>query len=117
MTRRSDNDPMVIFGPGQCTECGGQLTVIDMETVFMNLSPSGSPVSEDTMINCEAVCSHCGKRIPMMRNGLDYMPDNGYNRFMRYYKLSEFNKAKKAEIDKLRPTEDNPFCINLERQS
>lgn len=114
---RSDNDPMIIFGPGQCTECGGQLTVVDMETVFIDLSPSGVPTSENTMIRCEAVCTHCGKRISMMRDGLNYIPDNEYNRFMRYYKHSEFVKTRNAEIENLRPSEDNPFCINLKGQN
>ena len=84
-------DPMILFGPGQCIECGGQLTVVDMETVFIKLSPAGSPVSEDTMIKCEAVCMHCGKRYPMLRDGLNYVPDNEYTRFIKSYKLSELD--------------------------
>lgn len=109
-------EPMVIFGPGSCISCGGQLMVADMETTFMALAPSGSPVTEETMICCEAVCSCCGKRIPMMRSGMDYVPENSYTKFVREYMKQLHTKKVEATMEELKPTADNPFCINIERQ-
>ena len=109
-------EPMIVFGQGQCTECGGQLTVVDMETTFLRLDKNGSPVTEDTMIKCEAVCMHCGKRYPMIRNGLDYYHDNDYMKTVIEYQRYLANAKRKAELEKLIPTEDNPFCINQKGQ-
>ena len=109
-------EPMIVFGQGQCTECGGQLTVVDMETTFLRLDKNGSPVTEDTMIKCEAVCMNCGKRYPMLRSGLDYFRDNEYSRLRRWYLAEQTNAKRKEELDKLIPSEDNPFCINQKGQ-
>lgn len=116
MANNDHIDPMIIFGPGSCIHCGGQLMVADMETTFMTLAPSGSPVTEETMICCEAVCSSCGKRIPMMRNGMNYVPDNPYTQFIKEYMDYVKTEQFKASMEELKPTADNPFCINIERQ-
>lgn len=113
---QSGIQPMIFFGEGQCTECGGPLTVVDMETVFLELNQDAVPISEDTIIKCEAVCMHCGKRYPMMRKGLYYVKDNAYNRFMNHYMDWKSNEQRKAEVEKLIPTKDNPFCINQKVQ-
>lgn len=113
MTTRDTIDPMIIFGPGRCIECGGQLTVIDMETCFMKLSPSGSPITEDTMIKCEAVCMHCSKRFPMIRIGSNYVPDNDYIRFLKQYNDMVHDKETNERMESLKPTKENPFCINI----
>ena len=110
-------DPMIIYGPGRCIDCGGQLTVIDMETSFMPLSPSGKPISEETMVKCEGVCMLCGKKYPMIRYGTSYIHDNEFTRF-----VEDFNNQKRIEyttrkMEELKPTKDNPFCINMERQN
>ena len=118
MTKNNDNlSPMIFFGPGSCIHCGGQLLVADMETTFMCLSPSGSPVTEETMIHCEAVCNSCGKRIPMMRNGLGYIPDNEYTQFIKKYMHNLKCKQVEESMEQLKPAADNPFCINIERQN
>lgn len=103
--------PMLFFGPGQCIECGGQLTIIDMETCFMRLKPDGEPEREDTIIKCEAVCLHCGKRYPMMRSGLAYVPENEYTIFMKKYMENQHRIETEQRMDSLKPTPDNPFCI------
>lgn len=109
-------DPMQIFGPGRCIKCGGQMYVLDVEMTFMDLAPSGSPVNEHTEFRCEATCSLCGSRVPMMRCGLDYIPDTEYSRFIRDYVDMELIRETEARMEALKPTKDNPFCINTERQ-
>ena len=116
MSHKDAINPIICYGTGCCIECGGQLTVVDMETSFMELSPSGSPISEDTMIKCEGVCMHCGRRYPMMRDGLYYIHDNEYTRFIREYNNTIYNKTIQQNMDDLKPTKDNPFCIKIERQ-
>ena len=106
-------DPMIIYGQGCCSECGMPLVVVDMETCFMELSDSGSPISESTMIKTEGVCRGCGKRIPVLRDGLNYRPDTPYGRFELAYKQWEYEQNLKARMDALKPTKDNPFCLNL----
>ena len=113
MNTESGTPAMVLYGPGCCIECGGELTVIDMETTFLVLNPSGSPMTEDTMIKCEGVCTHCGNRYPMMRNGLNYIHDNAYTRFVKEYNTVLHVKAVEERMDKLKPTDDNPFCIDV----
>ena len=108
--------PMLLFGPGQCIKCGGQITVVDMETSFMRLSNSGNPISEDTMIKCEGVCMNCGNRVPMMRDGYNYIPENEYTKLVKEYNKKEFMKAAQDKMDRLKPTKENPFCLNIERQ-
>lgn len=107
------NYPMIFYGRGQCTDCGGPLVVVDMETSFIELSTSGSPISENTMISCEAVCRHCGKRIPMVRYGLEYIPYNEYTRSILEYNQMIRERAVKKRMEEAKPTEDNPFCINV----
>ena len=108
--------PMVIFSHGKCVKCGGALVVVDMETNFMELAPDGSPVSEETMIKCEAVCRDCGTRTPMLRDGLKYIPDNEYNRLQKYFDYLEHQRLVEEEMESLKPTKDNPLCINFKKQ-
>lgn len=105
--------PMIFFGPGQCIDCGGQLYIADMETAFMALSPSGNPVTEETVVHCEAVCSHCGKRIPMMRKGLGYVPETEFSKFVKEYEFQQTILEVDAVMDSLKPTDDNPFCFGF----
>lgn len=107
-------DPMVIYGQGCCSLCGGPLTVVDMETCFMQLSDSGSPISEDTMVKTQAVCRNCGNRIPVLRDGLKYRPDSEYSRYEMWFKQKEYERQLKLRMDSLKPTKENPFCLNLE---
>lgn len=108
--------PMIFFGPGQCLKCGGQIYVADMETSLMLLSPIGSPIAEETIAYCSGVCNNCGRRIPMMRDGLNYIPKTEYSEFVREYNNKLHTLEVEARMEKLKPTKDNPFCINTERQ-
>lgn len=109
--------PLTFYEPGCCIECNGQLTIVDMETTFLKLSPSASPVSEDTVIKVEAVCTRCGKRYPMMRDGLYYVHDNSYTRILKQYKHSKYCRDILDRMEGLKPKEDNPFCINVKENS
>lgn len=106
-------EPMIIYGPGKCTLCGGALVVVDMEVNFVQLAPNGTPVDEETMINCEGVCMDCELRYPMLRDGLNYLHDNEYNRLTLWYKHLKKQEAIAKKMDELKPKPDNPFCINF----
>lgn len=109
-------EPMTFFAPGKCPLCSSELIVMDMETSIMSVSPSGNPIDERTMVRCEAICTNCKHKVPMMRDGLRYIPDTEYNRLLAKYRNSEKRKEVEVEMEKLKPTEDNPFCINIKKQ-
>lgn len=105
-------DPMIIRGPGCCSNCGGRLTIIDMESSFLDMSDSGQLIKEETLTSCEGVCRNCGKRIPFRPYGNSYVRDNQYTRILEKLRNEEIQNSIKAKMDELKPKEDNPFCIN-----
>jgi hypothetical protein len=104
-------DAMIIFGRGCCLKCGHPLTIIDMETSFIQLNTNGTPIGEETMIKCEGVCRNCGERYPMMRDYDEYVHDNEYTRFCQEYIHQQFVKQTEKLMDDLKPKPDNPFCL------
>ena len=106
-------NPVFIWGAGCCPDCYGPLTVMDMETTFMQLNEKGHPISEDTVIRTEGICRVCGKRIPMlMTDDYNFIPDNDYNRLEKWYKDLLYEKEIQRRIDSFKPPKDNPFMIN-----
>ena len=104
-------DPVSYFAANRCPKCNELITVMDMETSFLELSDDGDPVNETTFIRSEAICRHCGFKSPMVRKGFGYMYDNEINRLqMSFDKEVEMAKVR-DRMDSLKPTKDNPFCL------
>lgn len=49
-------EAITFYGPGQCTECGELLTVVDHEMTIMELNKEGHPLSEETIFKAKACC-------------------------------------------------------------
>lgn len=117
MLERDSIDPIVSFGVNRCPCCNLVLTVVDMETTFLELADNGSPINETTMIKAQVVCRKCGYSADVLRDGLSYVYDNEYNRLDREYKRIYHNREVAKRMDDLKPTKDNPFCINTKEQA
>ena len=104
-------EPMVIFGPGQCRECGNNLVVLDSECTVLVLEDDGSPRVEETVTKLVAKCPHCKKEYKMLRKGLGYEHDNPSVRLERWFdhKLRCENAIKAME--ELKAPKDNPFFL------
>lgn len=104
-------DPMVIYGQGQCRECGGRLVVIDSEATLLELEDNGSPRNETTIVKIIAKCTHCGKTCPMLRKGLSYEHDTPSTRIEHWYKRKRRAEQFKKRMEELQAPEDNPFFL------
>lgn len=117
MLERDSIDPIISFGVNRCPNCQSILTVVDMETTFLELADNGSPINETTMVKSQVVCRNCGYSNPVIRDGLSYIYDNEYNRLDRRYREECHNREVAKRMDALKPSKDNPFCINVKEQA
>ena len=100
-------DAMEFYGPGSCPNCGVSLYVADSEITLMELNKNGIPISEETVINCRAVCPKCSSIIPMMRHKGGYIPQNRDAEIWLEVQSKEIVKTRK-ENDKIK---SNPLSI------
>ena len=101
---------LIYHGPGNCPICSSPLFVVDSELTLMELNSDGYPISEDTTIRCEAVCSNCGHKQKMMRWNGTYIP---YTRSSLIIKKMEFEDMCKDRLNELnsQAKDKNPFEI------
>lgn len=100
-------EALIIHGPGGCPKCSGALFVADSELSLMELNQDGIPISEETVVKCEAACSHCGHKLPMIRWNGGYIP---FSRSSFILKTMERDDEAKARVSQLNSrAESNPF--------
>jgi len=105
-------NPMVLYGPGQCTECGTNLVVMDIESTLLELEDNGSARKETTIIRVVGKCPHCGRKYKMFREGLGYVYDNPCTRLQKWYNYISHCKEVEKDIDALKAPKDNPFFLS-----
>lgn len=109
MESKEIENPGIIFsGPGVCPKCGTPLYVVDSEMTLMELAIDGSPISEETNINCKGVCPVCDTKYPMMRWGGKYIPYCRTTFILRKMELIDRINERKAKLSK---SDKNPFGI------
>lgn len=116
MLERDSIDPIMYYGINKCPKCNSILTIVDMETSFLELADNGSPINETTLVKAEAVCRNCGYKAPMMRDGMSYKYDNEVNRIDKEHYICMKQAEVRKRMDSLKPTKDNPFCINVKKE-
>ena len=104
---------MIIHGPGGCPECGSPIWVADSELTLMELNMDGIPISEDTTIQCRGVCSHCGRKINMVRWKGGYIPYTPTSLMLKELEArDEFNdRVKETNRIAEKRLGSNPFAI------
>ena len=105
---------MIIHGPGGCPECGSPIWVADSELTLMELNMDGIPISEDTTIQCRGVCSHCGRKINMVRWKGGYIPYSHCNlvHLMIQEEQKKEERIKALNSKKLdKEFEENPLSV------
>lgn len=98
-----------IYGPGRCPECFTLLTVMDIETSFMELNEDGTPISLETYESCSAICEKCGGRYRMMRLNGKYVPDSDMVRYTHLLKARD-EALKRIEENKSK-SKENPLAL------
>lgn len=104
-------DPVSYFDMNKCPECGRLITIMDMETAFLELSDDGDPINETTIIRAEAICRYCGYKSPVLRKDDRYVRDNEVYRLQLDFDRTMHMEEVRNRMDSLKPTKDNPFCL------
>lgn len=98
-----------IYGPGRCPECFSPLTIMDIETSFMEVNEDGTPIDLETYESCKGICSKCGGRYPMMRLNGRYVPDSDMVRYTHLLKARD-EALKRIEENKSK-SKQNPLAL------
>ena len=103
-------EPMIFHGIGGCPKCCGTLMVADSEISLMELNKDGIPTDNvETTIRCEAICTNCGHRMPMLRWKYGYIPDD---KNILKYKMMELRMEideRKKNLKSKSKKEENPL--------
>lgn len=100
-------EALIVHGAGGCPECGGSLFVADSELSLMELNQDGTPISEETVVRCEAACSHCGHKQKMIRWDGGYIPFSRSSFILKSMQRKDEMNSRIAQLNSR--VEGNPF--------
>ena len=98
-----------VYGPGRCPECMSPITIMDVETSFMQLNKDGTPLDIDTYTTCRGVCQKCGGRYRYMRLDGKYVPESDMVLYTHLIKIRDVVK-KRIEEEKGK-SKENPLAL------
>lgn len=100
---------LIYHGPGCCPVCSGPLVVADNEITIMDLKQDGTPFTDETIVRCEAICTHCGHKQRMCRWKGGYIP---YGRSALILKTMELRDEYEARVKEINANAKgtNPFA-------
>ena len=96
--------PFKFIKPGECPNCQSPMVVHDFEAITSQLNDYGEPILVLQVANrCIAKCLKCGTEIPVIRDGMRYVPFS--------YTLDYAVDPSTVDLKKV-ISEDNPFIKN-----